>query len=206
MFLRSNAFWLNNMEIIKINLTKNQKKIIVFGGAGFLVFLALWLFLYLPSIAKIRNLKKELLLAEAQIQDIEKFLSGARDRGEAIQLLKQREQYLSMRFPQKEEEGLRILSELARKNNIEVISLEPGSKTEFLDESGKQLIIEGKIANYLPMTMEISCFYKDLLKYLSDLKADLPLFASVTDLNVKKDSQLAGRIRASVSFNLYLLI
>lgn len=194
------------MNIAKIKLTADQKKIIIFSGAGFLVFLLLWIFLYLPANKEIKNLKSELISTDSQIQGIEAFLSGAQNRDEAMRQLKQREQHLSNSFPQKEEESLRIVTESARKNNINVVSLQPGSKTEFLDASGKQVAIEGKIANYLPVTMEVVCFYKDLVRYLSDLKSNLPVFVSVDSLNVKKESSLGGKVRVNVSFNLYLLI
>jgi len=194
------------MNISKINISESQKKIIIITCVGFFVFLLLWIFLYLPASKEIRNLKSELVLTEQKIQGIEAFLVGAQNRDEAIRLLKKSQQYLSNRFPQKEEESLKLIPEFARKNKIEVISLNPGSKMEFLDESGKQLIIDGRKAFYLPITMEMDCFYKDLVKYLLELKSDLPTFVSVISLNVKKEDQLTGRVRASVELNLYLLI
>lgn len=194
------------MNIPKINITQNQKKIIILGGVIFFAFLLLWIFVYLPAGKEIRNLKSQLLSTEQQIQGIEVYLSGSENRDEAIRALEQKQQYLSSRFPSKEEESLRIITELARKNNIEVVSLQPDSKVEFSDASGKQLVIDGKTANYLPVALEVSCFYKDLVKYLSDLKSNLPAFASVNSLNIKKDGQLTGKVRVSVNFNLYLLI
>lgn len=194
------------MNIPKINITENQKKIIILGCIFFSGFLSLWIFVYLPASKEIRNLKSELALTERQIQEIELLLSGSENRDEAIRQLKQRQQYLSNRFPSREEESLRIITEFARKNNIEVISLQPGSKAEFLDEAGKQMVIDGKIANYLPIMMELRCFYKDLVKYLLELKNNLPAFVSVASLNIKKDNPLTGLLRVSVNFNLYLLI
>lgn len=194
------------MNTSKLKISENQKKIIIISGIGVLVFLLLWIFLYLPASKEINNLKSELGSTEQQIQGIEAFLSGTRNRDEAVRLLKEQQQYLSNRFPQKEEESLKLIPEFARKNNIEVISLDPGTKSEFLDESGKQLIIDGKIAYYLPITMEMSCSYRDLVKYLLELKNNLPAFVSVINLNVKKSDQVSGRVRASVEFNLYLLI
>ena len=194
------------MNTSKINISENQKKIIILSGIGVMVFLLFWIFLYLPASNEINNLKSELTSTEQQIQGIEAFLSGTRNRDEAVRLLKEQQQYLSNRFPQKEEESLKLIPEFARKNNIEVISLDPGTKSEFLDESGKQLIIDGKVVYYLPITMEMGCFYKDLVKYLLELKNNLPSFVSVINLNVKKTDQVSGRVRANVEFNLYLLI
>lgn len=194
------------MKIAKLNISENQKKIIIISSVLFFVFLSLWRFFYLPASKEIRNLKSELILTDQQIQGIETFLSGSQSRDEAIRLLKQKQQYLINRFPQKEEESLKLIPEFARKNNITVISLQPSSKIEFLDELGKQLIVDGKTAYYLPINMEVECFYKDLVKYLIELKYNLPAFVSVINLNVQKNDQLTGKVRARVEFNLYLLI
>ena len=194
------------MKPPKIDITQNQKKIIIMSAVGLFIFLLLWTFLYYPSSKEIANLKGELASTEQQIQGIEMFLVGSKSRDEAIRLLKQKQQYLSNKFPQKEQESLRLISEVARNMNIEVISLQPQSRTEFLDASGKQVIIEGKIVNYLPITLEAVCFYKDLVKYALELKNNLPAFINVNNLNIKKDNQTTGKIRVSIEFNLYLLI
>lgn len=190
----------------KVAITENQKKIIIISCAGFLVFLLLWIFLYLPAAKEIRKLKGELASVQQQINVIESFLSGSQNRDQALRLLKEKQQYLSNRFPQKEEGSLKLIPEFARQNKIQVISLAPGAKTEFLDKSGKQLIIDGKTAYYLPITMEMNGFYKDLVRYLLELKNNLPAFASVISLSVKKIDQSSGKVRANVEFNLYLLI
>ena len=169
-------------------------------------FLLFWVFLYFPSSKEISSLKKELTTTQQQIQGIEILLSGSQSRDEAIRLLKARQLYLSNKFPLQEEDSLRIIPEVARKMNIEVVSLQPGLRVEFLDESGKQVIIDGNVANYLPISMEVICSYKDMVSYLTELKNILPAFLSVINLNVKKDSQLNGKVRSTVGFNLYLLI
>lgn len=193
------------MNLSKIDITQDQKKIIIMSCAVLSVFLLLWVFLYLPSLRQIKNLKHEFVSTQQQIQAIETLLAGPQGRDEAIRLLKKKQQDLSARFPPKEEESIRFIPEIARKMNIQVISLNPGSKTGFLDESGRQVIIEGKSASYLPISMEVSCYYKDLVKYLLDLKSNLPAFISVINLNVQKENQLSGKVRANLQFNLYLL-
>jgi len=194
------------MNLPKIDITRNQKSIIIMSAAGLFVFLLLWVFLYFPSSKEISGLKNELTSMDQQIQGIEILLSGSQNRDEAIRILKQRQIYLSNKFPRQEEDSLRIIPELARKMNIEVVSLQPGLRAEFLDENGKQVIIDGKTANYLPITMEVVCFYKDMVSYLTELKNILPAFISVVNFNVRKDDQLNGKVRSTIGFNLYLLI
>lgn len=194
------------MDIPKINLTQNQKKIMILSFAGFFIFLLLWVFLYLPASKEIISLKNDLRSTQQQIEAIESFLSDSGSRDEAIRLLKQKQQYLSNRFPAKEEENLNLITEFARRNNIEIINLQPGIKMEFLDESGRQLVIDGKAAYYLPINLETECFYKELVKYLQELKSSFPGFATAVSVNIKKSGQVTGRVRANIGFNLYLLI
>ena len=194
------------MKLPKIDITQNQKNIIVMSASGLFVLLLFWVFLYFPSSKEISSLKNELISTEQQIQGIEMLLSGSQSRDEAIRVLKTRQLYLSNKFPRGEEDSLRMIPEVARKMNIEVVSLQPGLRAEFLDENGKQVIIDGKTANYLPITMEVVCFYKDMVSYLTELKNILPAFISVVNLNVKKDDRLNGKVRSIIGFNLYLLI
>ncbi|MFA7706086.1 MAG: hypothetical protein WCX91_03160 [Candidatus Omnitrophota bacterium] len=194
------------MNLPKISLTKNQKKIILSSAAGIFVFLLAWVFFYLPGSKEAASLKDELALTQQQIQGIEALLSGSQNRDEAIRILKSRQQYLSNKFPSQEEDSIKLIPEIARKMNIGVISLQPGSRSEFLDENGKQVIIDGKVASFLPITMEVVCFYKDMVSYLLELKSVLPAFVSVQNLNVKKDNRFIGKVRSTIGFNLYLLI
>jgi hypothetical protein len=193
------------MNLPKIDLTDNQKKIIIISLSVLFIFLLFWVFLFFPASKQITTLKKELSSTVKQIQGIEILLAGSQSRDEAIRLLKQKQQYLSNKFPQKEEESLRLIPEIARKMNINVISVQPGSKTELLNEAGKQIVIENKAVNYLLITLEVNCYFKDLVKYLLELKATLPAFTSVNSLEIKKEDALTGKIRANIEFNLYLL-
>lgn len=195
----------NKIKLLKINLTDAQLKIIIIFSSVLFIFLLFWVFLFLPASKQIATIKKELILTDQQIQGIEMLLAGSQSRDEAIRLLKKKQQYLSNKFPQEEEESLRFISEIARKMNIDVISMQPGSRTELLDDAGKQIVIESKVANYLPVTLEISCHFKDLVRYTLELKAALPALTSVNSLKIKKEDQLTGKIRATIEFNLYLL-
>lgn len=194
------------MKLPKIDINENQKRIIIMSAAGLFIFLLFWVFLYFPSNREIARLKRELALTQRQIQGIEILLAGSKSRDEAVYSLKQRQQYLDSKFPQKEEESLRIITEVARKMNINVVSLQPGLRAEFLDGSGKQVLIDGKAVCYLPITIEVVCFYKDLVNYLTELKNVLPAFVSVSSLNINKDNRSTGKIQANAGFNLYLLI
>jgi len=193
------------MNLLKIDITDSQRKIIIISLSVLVIFLLLCVLLFLPASKEIEILKNELISTDQQIQGIEILIAGSQSRDEAIRLLKEKQQYLSNKFPKKEEESLRLIPEIARKMNIDVISMQPGSRSELLDETGKQIVIENKVANYLPITLEVSCYFKDLVKYALELKAILPAFTNVNSLRIRKENQLTGKIRANIEFNLYLL-
>ena len=193
------------MNLFKLDITDNQKKIIIISLGVIFIFFLFWIFFYFPANVKVSNLKKELVVTQHQIQGIEMLLADAQSPDEAIRLLKQKQQYLSNKFPQKEEESLVAIPAIARKMNIEVISMQPQVRSEFLDASGKTSTIDSRVVNYLPVILELTCFYKDLVQYLLELDSALPAFVSVESLNIKKDDRTPGKIQATVNLNLYLL-
>jgi hypothetical protein len=193
------------MNLFKLDITDNQKKIIIMSVSVFFIFLLFLGLLYLPASRKIALLKKELTMTTQQIQGIELLLAGAQGRNEAIRLLKQKQQYLSNKFPQKEEESLRFIPEIARKMNIEVLSMQPQARVEFLDASGNPMSMDNRTVHYLPVTLELTCFYKDLVKYLLVLDLELPALTSIESLNISKEDQPSGKVRATINLNLYLL-
>lgn len=196
---------MNKISLPKIDVTQNQKKIIIAGASGLFILLFFWIFFFMPANRQISLLKSELISTQQQIQAIEILLSGAQGRDEAIRLLKERQQYLSNKFPQKEEESLRLITDVARKMNITVISLQPGARIELLDAAGKQMVIEGKVVKYLPISLEVSCYFRELVKYALELKLSLPAFTSVNRLDISKEGQVNGKILANLEFDLFLL-
>ena len=79
------------MNLFKLDITDNQKKIIIMSVSVFFIFLLFLGLLYLPASRKIALLKKELTMTTQQIQGIELLLAGAQGRNEAIRLLKQKQ-------------------------------------------------------------------------------------------------------------------
>ncbi|MFH1190691.1 MAG: hypothetical protein V1670_00635 [Candidatus Omnitrophota bacterium] len=195
----------NHMHLPKIDLTNNQKKIVIISASVLLIFFLFLVCLFMPASKQMRALKNELISTQQQIKSIEMLLAGAQSRDEAIRLLKEKQRYLCNKFPQKEEESIRLIPEMARKMNINVISVQPGSKTVFLDAAGKQVMIENKVVYYLPIALEASCYFKDLVRYIFELKATLPACVSINSLEINKENQLSGKNRVNVEFNMYLL-
>lgn len=150
-------------------------------------------------------MQKELMTAEDQIKEIEAVISKTKTLGEGIRLLKQRYQELDKRFPIAEEDSLRMLSELAKKLNIELISVKPESKKALFDGHNKNLQIEGRTCQVIYISIEMRCFYKDLVKYLEILKESLPAFMTVERLKINKDRFGMQKLNIILGINFYLL-
>lgn len=192
------------MRIIKFS--PSQKKITIIGLAILLAFLVFWLFIYLPSKNTVKRIKSELISADNEIGEIEAAISEAKTADEGIRLLKQRYQELNNKFPPGEEDSLRMLSDFAKKLNIEITSIKPGgSKRPFLDEDNKNVEIEGKTCQIVSVSIEMSCLYKDLVEYLQTLKESLPAFMSIEKLKISKDKLLTKKLNITLDLNLYLL-
>ena len=75
----------------------------------------------------------------------------------------------------------------------------------FLDENNQKVEIEEKTCELVPVTIEMKCFYKDLVKYIETLKKSLPAFISIERLRINKDKSGIPRLNIVLDLNLYLL-
>ena len=107
----------------------------------------------------------------------------------------------SSKFPEKEEESLRILSDIARNLNIEIISISPKPKRVF-EAAGR---VEEKICQFISVSMEMRGTYFNLVKYIESLKKDLPAFLSIEELRIKKERIEGSLLNIMLTFKLYLL-
>lgn len=186
-------------------IPKSQKKIIVISFSGVLVFLILWFFIYLPSKNSISKIKSEVFTLEGGVKRVEKIMDKSRTIEEAIKTLEERGQELKNKFFQKEEESLRMLSVFAKGLNIELISLKPLAKQVFLDADNREIKIEGRACQVIPVSLEMRCFYKYLIKYLDTLNKKLPAFITIERLNINREKPGVSRLNILLELNLYLL-
>lgn len=151
------------------------------------------------------KIKSELFNKEKQIQDIETTIGKDKTLEKGIELLQVSRRRLNNKFPPKEEGGLEMLSDFAKKLNIEFISIEPKPKQAFLDENGSKVELEGKSCQGVLVAIEIKCLYKELVKYIQLLKESLPAFVTIETLRVNKDKSGMPKLNVILNLNLYIL-
>jgi hypothetical protein len=142
---------------------------------------------------------------EAQLREVEIIFGQAKTVDEGMKSLGERYWELNKKFPQEEEEALKMLSVLARNLNIEIVSVKVDPKIIFLDENSQEVEIEGKTCQVAHATIEMRCFYKDLVKYIGTLKKNLPAFINIERLGIVKDKSGMPRLNIILGLNLYFL-
>lgn len=163
------------------------------------------IFVYVPTLRKASLLKNEFLVMQSRIEKIEALVGHEQSPTEWITLLKDRERQLDIKFPAKEEEALRLISDLARTHRIVIIMMKSQPKADFLDAENKNVDIDGKICRILPVTIELTSSYKDLGRYIEILKESLPAYVTVERLEMRKETAAATNLKITLELNLYLL-
>ena len=182
-------------------MSKGQKKIILVASIAFFALLIFLFFIYLPTRSAVRRIKQELSVIENQIQGIEAMVG--KDKGG--RMLQERYQELQAKFPTGEEESISMLSGLADKYRIVLVSLKPGAKEIFSDAQNEKIEIEGRTCQKMPISLEIKSGFTDFFRYLESLKASLPAYTTIEGLNIRRGPIGSTKLDISLNLNLYLL-
>ncbi|MBU1112432.1 MAG: hypothetical protein KKH93_00980 [Candidatus Omnitrophica bacterium] len=188
------------------SITKTQKKIIIAASLAILVFVIFLFFVYIPGKKEMSQLKSTLQAKQKEIQDIQMMVDQGQPLEESIRMLKERFDFLEGKFPVKEEEPLRMISDLARKAKVNLVSINPGPKKNLVDKNQKNLTVDNKACQRITVAISLDCSYKDLVKYIELLKQELSALVIVDNLEVNKNNSGSNRdlkVRLGISF--YLL-
>ncbi len=191
--------------MIDLSILKGQKKIIVITA---IVIAAFWIFLamvYFPQQRKTRLLKQEFIALEQEISSIENMAEeyGASDEG--LTKLSQKAEALKNKFPLKEEESLRLLSEWARNSGLEVISLKPQVKKALPDSLGNPVMVKGLSCQVVKVSFELSGNYGQFLRYVETLEERFPVLVVVQEIQVVSNDAISGKLALTLDLSLFLL-
>ncbi|MFH1360212.1 MAG: hypothetical protein ABIJ41_04145 [Candidatus Omnitrophota bacterium] len=186
-------------------ISPSQKKIIYSTGAGLVVFLLAWGFFYVPVKRRLRELKADYDQTLSHIQRIESIFGGSENMNEGLSRIEERRRELDAKFPLKEEEALKMLSDFARDLNMEMISIEPQPKTIFLDKNGSEVSIEGKTVKKVFVSLSMKGGFRECVGYLEMLKESLQAFVTIESLDVQKSGSGSAKLVINLDLNIYLL-
>ena len=165
-----------------------------------LVFFMAWLFIYHPAKEKIEQLKTELDNLEDQIRQIEVRVGEGKTMGEGIKALEARLQQINTKFPEKEEEGLGLLSHYAQKQNVEILSI----KSETKKRCAKAGKVAGKSCYEVPVSLVMKGTYQGLVLYMEALKESLPAYITFDHLGINKRGAESSMLSIKLNFRLYI--
>ncbi len=186
-------------------MSSQQIRMIVKPAVIIGAFVVFYFFIQSPRQSRLRQLQVEFYGAQAQIEQIEKVVAQGHALEEGIRLFQQNRKYIDAKFPAKEEEGLKGLSDIARSFAMEVFSLKSSPKMPFLSQSQEKVEIDGKTCYRVYVSMEMKGNYAQLIQYIMSLKESLPAYISVEKLRVIRDSAGSNKLSIFIDFHLYLL-
>lgn len=193
-----------NEKVLK-NITTAQKQILLFTTGALAVFAVFLLVIYFPTQSKLKRLQADLQEVDGLIQQIEGMLGEGTSMQEGIRSLEERFKTLDSKMPEREEEGLRLLSDLARKAELHVLSIKSNRKTVFLYGDKEELVVDGKKCHRVFVSMSMEGDYTHLLDYFQMLQKELPVYFTVEKLDLHKGTVGPKRLDINLNLSLYLL-
>lgn len=172
---------------------------------GILLFLIVGFLIYFRLEGKVHHLRHETLDLQKNIKEVEVLLANGMTPEEGVRLLTEEYEKLNSKFPTQEEEALKLLSEFARRLNVDIVSVKAQPKTDFVDAHQKEIVIEGRKCQEVTVSLDMKSSYKDLLKYIETLKVSLPAFFRIERLKATKETSGQLKLNVVLELKLYLL-
>ena len=169
------------------------------------IFLFFWFILYRPARERVVRLKTEWLNTESKIQEFDAVTRGFGSQKEGLRQLNEKSQLMIRKFSSDEEDSIKLISDYAKKMNIEILSLEPTPKADYLDEGGKQVVVDSKVCVKVSISEEIRGSYQDLVQYIDGVEHSLPALLTVEFVKINKEDAATGKLRANLGLDIYLL-
>ncbi|UCG35819.1 MAG: hypothetical protein JSW17_03210 [Candidatus Omnitrophota bacterium] len=185
------------------NLAKSEKKLIISSAVALSALLILFFAVYLPIKNKVKMFAKEQFQVDSQIKEIQELVDTTAGKGFAR--LEERFKALDRKFPQEEKEAIILLSAFAQRLNIDIITMRPQSKKDFIDEKENKVVIDGKTCRMVGVSLEMRALYEDLVEYIRILRQMLPSYVSIDNLKIIKDRTDSPVLHIRLNFNLHLL-
>jgi|GEM_PF-901812 len=187
------------------NLAKSEKKLLMSSAIALLALLIVFFAVYLPIKSKVKKFAKEQFQIDGQIKEIEELVGDDTTASKGFAQLKERFEALNKKFPQEEKEAIILISSFAQRLNIDIITMRPQSKKDFLDEKEAKVVIDGKTCRMVSVSLEMRALYEDLVEYIRALRQLLPSFVTIDDLKITKDRTDSPVLHIRLILNLYLL-
>jgi superfamily II RNA helicase len=190
--------------MFKLSLIEKKLAIAAFLTAMVLVIFVLCVLL--PAQRSLQRARRNLAALEQEIRKAEEVLSQEENSAEGLKTLEVKLRQIDSRFASSDEDALKALSEAMRRFNLEVVLLEPAQKAVYLNRRNQEVTLDGKTCYKLGVSLQLNSGYKELVNFLSALKQELPIFATIEKIKIIKAQGAAQpNLNIGLELTLYLL-
>ena len=161
---------------------QENKNLIALAAAAVILGVG-WGFL-VPGIRAQDRLKVQLQDLESQVSEL-KALNAQKSSSASVKPLRGPGAEQGTRFPESEKESLRLIAELARKMNVDVISMQSQPRLEWQAKKGKGADILGRKIYRVPVSLNLAARYEDFVRYLETLKKLSASYVAFSKVNMK---------------------
>lgn len=159
-------------------ITKEQKKIVIVSGIGFVCLIVFWTFIYLPSRREVASLRKRTLSVESQIAAIKKVPQG-KELTDVVKDLKIKLDQSKSYLPESDEAVRNDLSREADKLGITIKDI------SLLAEKSIEKPIAGFQIQELRISIKLVSDLRNFTEFLNVLRNKFPYLVKVEEIIIK---------------------
>ncbi len=182
-------------------LSKSQQNIFLMAFAVILCLAVFWAFIYNPAKKKVKILKDELVVMQAEIDKIEKISSGEKGLDEAYKKLYNRYTDLEERLTREAGSVLSTLSSEADRMNIEVLMIKP----EKAKPSKIPVKVKDKSIIEMSIAINLRCDYITFGEYLRVLPEKMGSLVKINKISMTSSIEKEGSVDIWLNITLYML-
>lgn len=189
-----------------IDFEKDKKNIIKISIA-LIGLIVLFVFLYLPQHQKVNRIKKQIDLMQEQIDLTKTMLGDLSQLGLVLGKMQQEMSLFEKRLPAKKQISsiLSELSNLAKKSEIDVVSINPEKPIQVISDDGEVVKIDQNTLSSIKINMNLKGSYKELADYLKRVQESLNIFAAIDKISITRVDDIYPELKAKFTLTIYLI-
>lgn len=164
-------------------------------------------FVYLPKIREVKRLGAEYKKVKSDINELYNFIGGEASLKDNIIKMQREMAALHEAFPFEKDVSniIRQLNDEAKRFGINVVSVKPGDFTMCRDAQGSEIKLLSHLCKYMPVNLSVEARFQALGEFLEEIERNKKPVISVIKADMKKDANIAPKIKADIEINACVL-
>lgn len=187
-------------------IRQHEKRVLIITAVCISAITIFWAFISFPAGKKLRMLRTELNSVKQEIADIESRAGKkVKDIAELVDPIQKAFNAIIQKFPNGEEDSLKLLSSTATRLGIEINYMRPQQKSAYVNSQGNPAFIDGKQCFCIPISIEMMGLYKNIGEYMRWLRKSSPSLIKITDIVIKRDESRMPQLKVNIEAVIYVL-